>query len=182
VEEIGGQHRGCLSVQELPPGRDGAPLRCRRDLQGFEDPADGGCADPIAEFQQFALDPPVSPAVILGGEPLDQRGDIGADRRPSRPMRVGPLAGDEAAMPAQDGAGGDQPVHPQPRGQEPDQRGEDRPVGPVQPGPRMGSAQHGDLMPQHQELGVLGGRRPGGQDQPATQLDEDEIEQAERHG
>ena len=48
------------------------------------------------------------------------------------------------------------------------QRGHHRPVGPVQPGPRMGPAQHGDLMPQHQELGVLGGRRPGEQEQPAA--------------
>ena len=55
---------------------------------------------PIAEFQQFALDPLVSPSAVLGGEPLDQHGDIGADRRPSRPMRVGPLAGDETAVPA----------------------------------------------------------------------------------
>jgi hypothetical protein len=81
-------------------------------------------------------------------------------------------------VPAQDGARGDQPVRSQPSREQPDQRGEDRPVGPVQPGPRMGPAQHGDLMPQHQELGVLGGRRPGEQDQPAAQLDEDEIEQA----
>ena len=37
-------------------------------------------------------------------------------------------------------------------------------VGPIQPGPGVGSAQHGDLMPQHQELGVLGGRRTTEQD------------------
>ncbi len=41
---------------------------------------------------------------------------------------------------------------------EPDQRGEDRTVGPVEPGPRMGTAQHGDLVPQHEQLDVLGGR------------------------
>jgi hypothetical protein len=33
----------------------------------------------------------------------------------------------------QDGAGRGQPVHPQASGQEPDQSGEDRTVGPVQP-------------------------------------------------
>jgi hypothetical protein len=76
----------------------------------------------------------------------------------SRPVRVGPFAGDEAAVPAQDGAGGDQPMVPQPRGQEPDQRGEDCAVGPVEPGLRMSAAQHGDLVPQHEQLGVLGGR------------------------
>jgi len=45
----------------------------------------------------------------------------------------------------------------------------------------MGAAQHGDLVPQHEELGVLGGCRPAEQDQPAAQPREDEIEQAEGH-
>jgi hypothetical protein len=76
VEEIGGEHRGGLGMQELPPGRVSVPLRCRGDLQGLEDPADGGCADLVAEFQQLALNPLVSPAVVLAGEPFDQRGDL----------------------------------------------------------------------------------------------------------
>jgi hypothetical protein len=88
MEEIGGEHRRCLGVQERPSGRVGTPLRCRGDLQGLEDRADGGCADPVAELEQFALDPLVSPAVVLGGESFDQRGDLGADRRPSYPVRV----------------------------------------------------------------------------------------------
>ena len=111
----------------------------------------------MTELEQLALNLLVSPAVVLGGEPLDECGDLGADRRPSHSVRVGPVAGDQAAMPAQESAGGYQPVRSQPWRQEPDQRGEERPVGPVQPGPRIGAAQHGDLMPQHQELGVLGG-------------------------
>ena len=55
-------------------------------------------------------------------------------------------------------------------------------VGPVQAGPRIGAAQHGDLVPEHQELGVLGGGWPAEQDQPAADLAEDEIEQTEGHG
>jgi hypothetical protein len=47
----------------------------------------------VAEFQQLALDPLVSPSVVLDGQPFDQRGDLGADRGPSRPVRVGPVAG-----------------------------------------------------------------------------------------
>jgi len=101
VEEIGGENRRRLGVQELPPGRAGVPFRSRRDLQGFEDPADGGSANPVAELQQLALDPLVSPAVVLGREPSGQRGDLGADRRPSCPVGAGPLAGDQAAVPAQ---------------------------------------------------------------------------------
>jgi hypothetical protein len=73
----------------------------------------------------------VSPAAVLGGEPPDEQGDLGADRRSACPVRAGPLAGDQAAVPSQDGAGGDKAVHPQPCRQESDQRGEDRPVGPV---------------------------------------------------
>jgi hypothetical protein len=62
-------------------------LRRRTDLQRLEDPADRGGADPVVEFEQFALDPLVSPAAVLGGEPLDQRGDLVADR--GRPVRCG---------------------------------------------------------------------------------------------
>ena len=69
--------RQVVSVRRLGAGH----------LQGLEDPADGGCADPVAELEQLALDPLVSPAVIFGGEPLDERGDLGADGRPSRPVR-----------------------------------------------------------------------------------------------
>jgi len=43
----------------------------------------------------------------------------------------------------------------------------------------MGTAQHGDLVPQHEQLRVLGGCRPPGQDQPAAEPDEDEAEQAQ---
>jgi hypothetical protein len=90
-----------------------------------------------------------TPAVIRGGEPLDQGGDLGAGRRPSGPVRAGPFPGDQAAVPPQDGAGRDQAVHPQPCRQDPDQRGEDCPVSLVQPGLRLGAAQHGDLVAQH---------------------------------
>jgi len=57
VEEVGGEHRRCLGMQKRPPGRVGAPFRCRWDLQGLEDPADGGCANLVAELEELALDP-----------------------------------------------------------------------------------------------------------------------------
>jgi hypothetical protein len=81
--EISGEHRRSLRLQELPPPRIGAPLRCRGNLQSLEDPADRRCAGPVAKLEQFALDPLVSPGVVLGGEPLYQSGYPGADRRPS---------------------------------------------------------------------------------------------------
>src|ERR1022692_1051848 len=80
------------------------------------------------------------------------------------------------------GPGCDQPVGPQPGWQEPDQGGEDRAVGPVQPGPRTGTAQYRDLMPQHQQLNVLGDWRAAKQDKPAAEPDQDEIQQTKGHG
>ncbi len=52
---------------------------------------------------------------------------------------------------------GDQPVQPQPCRQETDQPGEDGAFGPVQPGPGIGAAQYGDLVPEYQQFCVLGG-------------------------
>ena len=62
VEEVGGEHRRCLSAQERPPRRIGAPSRRRRDLQRLEDPADRGRAHPVTELEQFAPDPPGIPS------------------------------------------------------------------------------------------------------------------------
>jgi hypothetical protein len=46
----------------------------------------------------------------------------------------------------------------------------------------MVAAQDGDLMPQHEQLGVLGGCRLAEQDQPAAEPDQYELEQAQGHG
>src|SRR5260370_25609913 len=83
VEEVRGGHRRGLRVEELPPGRVGVPFRCRADLERLQQTADSGRADPVAELQQLALDLLVTPAGILGGKALDQRGDLGAGRRSS---------------------------------------------------------------------------------------------------
>ena len=87
VEEVGGEHGRGLRVQELPPRGVGVPFGCRGDLQGFEDPADRGGADPVAELEQFALHPLVAPAVVLSGEPFDERGDLALTG--GRPIRRG---------------------------------------------------------------------------------------------
>jgi len=76
-------------------------VRCGAgDLQSLEDPADGGCADPVAGLKQLALDP-WYPQPLSVASPLDQSGDLGADRRSSHPFRVGPPAGDQAAVPSE---------------------------------------------------------------------------------
>jgi hypothetical protein len=66
----------------------------------------------VTELEQLALDPLVSPAVVLGGEPPDQRGDLGTDRRSSRAVRKGPFPGDQATVPPKDNSWRDQAVYP----------------------------------------------------------------------
>ena len=84
-------------------------------------------------------------------------------------------------MPAQDRVGGAQAMTTQRSGQPLDEGGEHGPVRPLQAGPGVGAAQHRDLVPQHEELDVLGaGRATQQQDQP-EHLPEDQIEQPQRH-
>jgi hypothetical protein len=85
-------------------------------------------------------------------------------------------------MPAQDRARRDQPMPSQHLRQPPNQRSQDRSIRPVQTGLRIGSAQHGDFMSQHQKLDVLGRRRAAEQLQQVQKLHEDQVEQTHRHG
>ena len=62
----------------------------------------------MAELEQLALDPQVSPARVLPRHPHHQGGEDVVDRWPSGPVGVGPSSADEAAMPAQDRVRGDQ--------------------------------------------------------------------------
>ena len=84
-------------------------------------------------------------------------------------------------MPAQDRARGDQAMAAQRSGQPPHEGGEHGPVRPVQPWPWVAAAQDGDLVPQHEELDVLGGGRAAQQQDQAEHLPEDQIQQSQRH-
>ena len=120
-------------------------------------PCDSGASTPpwgmgrVTKFAQFALDPLVAPHRVLVRHPLDQRSEALIDGRAPRSARVGPLPGDQAALPAQDRACGDQPVAAHGRRQQPNQRDEDRTVRPIQARLRRGSSQHGNLVAQHQQ-------------------------------
>ena len=85
-------------------------------------------------------------------------------------------------MPAQDRVRGDQAMATQRSGQPPDERGEHGPVCPVQAGSGVGAAEHGDLVPQHEQLDVLGGGRAAQQQDQSEHLLEDQIQQPQRHG
>jgi hypothetical protein len=86
--------RNCRQVASRRCDAGGIP-------QLFEHAPDGSGADPIAQAQQLALNPLVSPAGILPGHALHLRGERGIDRRPAAPARVGPLPADQPPVPAQ---------------------------------------------------------------------------------
>ena len=155
--------------------------RRRWDAVALQDPPDRRGADAVAELEQLALDPHVSPARVLPRHPHHQGGEDVVDRWPSGPVRVGPSSADEAAMPAQDRVRGDQAMATQCSGQPPDEGGEHGPVRPVHARSWVGAAQDGDLVAQHEELDVLGGGRAAHQQDQPEHLPEDQVQQPQRH-
>ena len=122
-----------------------------------------------------------TPARILPCHLLDQHSDLGVNWRASSPAGIGPVPADQPPVPAQQRARRHQPAHPQGPGKQPGQGGEHRPVCPVQPRPRVLAAQHCDLLPQHQRLGILLRRRPRQQRQQPGQANEHQVEHPYRH-
>jgi hypothetical protein len=82
---------------------------------------------------------------------------LGIERRPARlATRVSPGVGDQPAVPAQQRLGLDDETGPAGSGQHPADRGKQSPVGGLQLRTSDLAAQHGELMPQHEDLQVLG--------------------------
>jgi hypothetical protein len=66
-------------------------------------------------------------------------------------------------------------------GQQPGQRGQDRPVGPGQPRVLDLAPEHGDLVAEDQDLGVLGAVGPGEQGEPAEQAQHRQARESHWH-
>src|SRR4029450_10730434 len=129
----------------------------------------------MTELEQFALDPAISPTGVLSCHPFYQRDDGVLDRRASGSSRIGPLPGHQTAVPPQDGAWRDQSMSAQQTGESPYQCGKYGAVSPVESWARVRAAQHSDLMPQYQQLHVLGRRGPAEQDKPLTEPHEGQL-------
>lgn len=85
LEEVGGEHRVCLGVQELPPGRVGVPVRGRGDVQ---EPAE-------VLRDRFPLSLSVKDGVRPGvsgpaGQPRTKCSPVSRHCRPSRVPRSPP--------------------------------------------------------------------------------------------
>ena len=108
VEQVAGEDRVRLGPQELGPRWSGSPRR-GVDAGAVQDRPDGGGADLVAEAGEFAVDASVSPGGVLGGQAEDQGAQAGGDGGSTGSGRLGgPAAGDQLAVPAQDGGRGDE--------------------------------------------------------------------------
>ena len=81
-------------------------------------------------------------------------------------------------MPAQQRRRLHEQAPPRRTGRQPRQPGQHRPVGSVSSWPGDLASQHRDLVAQHQQLGVLGGRTSRQQHKPPQHLAEQQIEQS----
>jgi len=101
VKQVAGEDPGGLLAQERPPRQARAPRGWVESITAQRG-ADRGGRDLHAEAEQFALDPLVAPAGVLGGQANDQLLQVLVERRAaSTTVGIGPLAGDQAAVPAQ---------------------------------------------------------------------------------
>jgi len=90
---------------------------------------------------------------------------------------------DQAGVPAQQGARADDQAQlaELAAGQLPGQRGYDRPVGPGQPRGLDLALEHGNLMAQDEDLGVLGAVGTGQQGEPAEHAEHRQVGESLRH-
>jgi hypothetical protein len=137
----------------------------------------GRGGDLLAESNKLALDASVAPGGVLPGHPQHQGPDRLRHGWPARSLGwVGPAAGDEVGVPAQQGPRRDKPQPAQLRGQQPAQRADKRSVA------RIASSKYGDLVPEHQDLDVLGCVGPGEQRQASQHPGERQVGESKSHG
>ncbi len=180
VEEVDRQDRLRLGVRERPPGLPG-PSGRGVNACVFEDLPHCRRGQPAPEPGQLTVDAPVSPARVVPGHlqyqhpyRLRSPGPAGST------ARIGPVPPDEVGVPAQQGTRGDDQAQlaELAAGQQPGQRSQDRPVGPGQPRGLHLALEHGDLMTQDEDLGVLGAVGTGQQGEPAEHAEHHQVSES----
>lgn len=129
------------------------------DAGCVEDLPDCGRGDRVAEAGEFALYPAVSPSAVLPGHAQDElfNGGRGGMSAGAAVPRECPFPGDELAVPGQQCGGGDREgLAPALARDEPRERGEPDPVCGLVADAGDLTAQHRVLMPQREDLSVLG--------------------------
>jgi hypothetical protein len=146
-----------LRSKKLRPARPRAARR-RAEAVASQQRPDGRGTHSDAELAQLPADSHAAPPGVLPGHPEDQLHGLRVDRWPARRalLAVGPLASNQRAVPAQQRLGRDQKRRPPLYGERPAGGSQQDPVTCGELGPAGLAAQHPKLMPQDQDLQVLG--------------------------
>jgi hypothetical protein len=155
---------------------------CRTDLTCHQDTADGAGADPVAEANQFSVDPPMSPARVIPSQPPNKITYLVADTWAAGKVRIRPVPADQATVPGQQRARRDDAMLPQLAGKPADEGGQHGPVRPGQTWPGNLATQHRDLMAQHHQLSDHRGLATRHLRQPAEYPNRSQVQQANNHG
>jgi hypothetical protein len=127
----------------------------RTEARLTEDLLHGRGGDCDAEAVQLTDDPLVAPTRILARQAQHQLAYIAADRRSTTPTAVGPPAGDEASVPAEERRRRDQKRPPARSRQQPTGSSQEDPIGCRQLRTTCLSTKYRQLMPKHDDLQLL---------------------------
>ena len=100
-QEIRGQQALRLGTDEVPP-RQRVPATCRIESRLLQHSAHGGGRDRDADPRQLTMDTQVAPPRVLPSQAQDQGSNLRIDGTTAgTPMGIGPVAGNETSVPAQ---------------------------------------------------------------------------------
>ena len=160
LQDIAGPDVVRVVPEEGPPGLAVLPAR----TDGPHVLLDRPLAHADAEREQFAADPFGAPQPVGSGHGLDQVDELHAQPPPCPPPpgRMVPEEGEQVAMPAEEGVGLDHMEGIAPRGVQPGQEHQDKPVLSVEAWARWRRAsEYEDLLAEER---VLGDKRRAGPD------------------
>ena len=181
VEEVGGDNALGLGGEELGPGWALSP-GCRWESVASQDPSHARLRHTDAELPQFSDDAEVAPAGVLLSEATDQRdGLLGQGPTTWSSVGVRPVLLHQRTVPCQDRLWPDEKRSPPLARYEVGQKSDQGTVGPGEAGTADLSAQHGQLVAQHEDLRLLGrGVHPMDTEQPEDATDES-VEEGQGH-
>ena len=168
-KKSGGQDRLRLAGQQRPPAMP-RPPGCGIDARVLQDLPHRRRRNFIVQAGQLTVDPAISPGRVVPCHLQYQRAHgLRCARPPGSAARVCAALLDQVGVPAQQGARADDQAQAAEvaAGQQPGQRGQDRAISPGQPRGFDLALEHGDLVAQDQDLGVLGAVGTGEQGEPA---------------
>ncbi len=180
-EEVTGHDPLSLSPEELAPRR-AAASGCRTKAAGPKQRPDGGGSHADAQLAELSLNPKAAPPGVLPGHAQDESTHLQIDRWSPGPSRspVGPLASYEFPVPAQQRLRRNEKRCPPVPGQDPAGGGKQDAVECGESGTASLATQYTELLPQYQDLQVLGTVSSAWQDQHAGKRADDQREQ-EQH-